>query len=80
MGINPHNNDPLVITIQHDNWDIRRVLIDPSNSTDILFWDVFQKIKLNLEDIQRFTGSLTRLSGDQVQIISYVTIEATFGE
>lgn len=31
MGINPSDNDPLIITIQHDNWDVIRVLIVPKS-------------------------------------------------
>lgn len=26
LDVNPHDNDPLVIIIQHKNWDIRRAL------------------------------------------------------
>lgn len=26
LDVNPHDNDPLVIIIQHENWDIRRAL------------------------------------------------------
>lgn len=40
MGINPHKNEPLVSIVQHDNWDIRRVLIDLGSSVNVVFWDV----------------------------------------
>lgn len=41
MGINPHGNNPLVITVQHGNMDIRHVVvIDPKSSGDIMFRDV----------------------------------------
>lgn len=43
VGVNPHDNDPMVITVQQGNWDIKRVLIDPSNSTGVLVYDAFQK-------------------------------------
>ena len=51
MHIHPHDDDPLVITVQHDIWDIMRVMIDPGRSTDILFWDAFWKLQLNLDDV-----------------------------
>lgn len=41
MRILPHNNDLIVIIVQHYNSNIKRVLIDPESSTDILFWDSF---------------------------------------
>lgn len=37
LGINPHENDPQVIIVQHDNWDIMCVLIDSGSSADVLF-------------------------------------------
>lgn len=68
MGIKPHDNDPLVITVQNGIWDIRCVLIDMGSSIDVMFWDVFQKLQLNLDDIQRFNDSQIGLSGEHVQI------------
>lgn len=37
LGINPHDNDTLVITVHIGNWDIKRILIDPGSSIDFLF-------------------------------------------
>lgn len=37
IKVNPHDNDPMIIIVQHDNWDIMRVLIDYGNSTDVMF-------------------------------------------
>lgn len=38
-----HDNDFMVINVHHDNWDIKRVLINPERSIDILLWS-FQKL------------------------------------
>lgn len=43
FDINLYDDDPLVITVQHGNLDIRHVLIDPISSADVLFWDAYQK-------------------------------------
>lgn len=37
LSINPHGNDPLVITSQHLKMDIRCVRIDLGSSIDVLF-------------------------------------------
>lgn len=37
IDFNPHNNDPLVITVHYGNWDIKYILIDQGSSTDVLF-------------------------------------------
>lgn len=80
LNTNPHDNDPLVIIIQHDNWDITCALINLGSSTDVLLWDVFQNLKLNLGHIQRFTGSFMGLSCERMQIMSCVTLETTCGQ
>lgn len=66
--------------MQQGNWDIKCVLADPSNSIDVLFWDTFQKLQLNPNDIKMFSGSLTGLLGEHVQIMSYITLGTTYSE
>lgn len=58
LNINPHGDDHLVFTVQHGNWDIRCVLIDPYNSTNFMFWDAFPKLQLDPNDIKTFSGYL----------------------
>lgn len=41
MKTKPHDNNPVVISVQHDNWDIKRVFIDLGSSGDFLFRDAF---------------------------------------
>ena len=80
LDINPHDNDPLVITVQHGKWDIKHLLIDLGSSVDTLFWDTFQRLQLDLEGIQRFNGSLTGLSGEHAQVMGYVALRITCDE
>lgn len=67
-GTNPYDNDPMVTTIQHDNWNINRVLVDLGSYDDVLFWDAFQKLQLDPNKIKVFIGLLIRLLGDKVQV------------
>lgn len=69
MCINHRDSDLLVITVKHGNWDMKCVLIDLRSLTGVLFWDVFYKVRLNLNGIQSFTGSVTGLSGERIQIM-----------
>lgn len=45
VGVNPKQDDPMVITVGIANWDIREVLIDRGSLTNILFWSTFQRLE-----------------------------------
>lgn len=40
----PHEDDPMVISMQIFDWDIKRVLIDLGSSTDIIYREVFERL------------------------------------
>jgi len=37
-------NDPMVITLEIENFTVKKVLIDQGNSVDILYWATYQKL------------------------------------
>lgn len=45
VGVNPKQDDPMVITVGIANWDIREVLIDRGSLTNIRFWSTFQRLE-----------------------------------
>lgn len=74
--IHPHNDDPIIITIRCDECEIIRVMLHKGSSTDILY---FERLRLNLDDLKGFKGSLVRFSEEYVQVKSYITLKTTFG-
>jgi len=62
----PHDNDPMVITLQILNWNIKRVLIDTSSSADILTYKAFDKMGLSEEQLQPFQGTLSGFTEERV--------------
>lgn len=38
VGIHPHNDDPMVITVKWEDCEIKRALINQRSSTNILYW------------------------------------------
>lgn len=46
----PHNdalhNDALVLTVNINTFNVKRVLIDPGSSSDIMYHSLFEKLKL----------------------------------
>lgn len=53
-GLIPHDDDPMVITLQIFKWDIKRVLINPGSSADIIYYDTFDRMGLDPEQLQPF--------------------------
>lgn len=46
-GIHPHNDDLMVISVKFEEWEIKRVLMDQGSSTNILYWDAFERMHLD---------------------------------
>ncbi|KAK2425775.1 hypothetical protein QL285_024519 [Trifolium repens] len=75
----PHDDDPLVIQVQILNCDVKRVLIDSGSSADIMYWDAFKAMQLSGEQLQLYHGTLVGFTGDQAEVMGYVTLLTTFG-
>ena len=58
----PHD-DPLVIMLRVEEFNIHRVLIDNRSSVDIIYMPAFQQMKLEKKRIRPFTSSLVSFVG-----------------
>jgi len=65
--------------VQILKWDVKRVLIDPGSSTDILYYDTFKKMGLDLEQLQPYKGTLAGFTSEQVHVRGYITLKTFFG-
>lgn len=74
-GIHPHDNDLMVITVRYGYWDIIRVLVNLGSFAYILYWDAFEELHLNLDDLNEFQGSLVGFLGNQVHMKGYITLK-----
>ena len=61
----PHD-DPLVIMLRVEEFNIHRVLIDNESSTDIIYLPTFQQMKLDKKRIKPFTSPLVSFIGDRI--------------
>ncbi|XP_072076834.1 uncharacterized protein [Arachis hypogaea] len=73
-------DDPVVITLQLGDLLVKKVLLDPGSSADVLFYSTFQKMKLSNNILQSTGGDLVSLSGKRVPIIGSVWLQTTLGE
>ncbi|XP_072058029.1 uncharacterized protein [Arachis hypogaea] len=73
-------DDPVVITLQLGDLLVKKVLLDPGNSADVLFYSTFQKMKLSDNMLQSTGGDLVGFSGERVPILGSVWLQTTLGE
>lgn len=63
ININPHNDDSMVIIMRCDDLEIKRVLIGQGRSANILYWDAFKRLILDLYVLKPFQGLLMGFLG-----------------
>ncbi|XP_072074435.1 uncharacterized protein [Arachis hypogaea] len=73
-------DDPVVITLQLGDLLVKKVLLDPGSSADVLFYSTFQKMKLSDNMLQSTGGDLVGFSGERVPILGSVWLHTTLGE
>ncbi|XP_015941655.1 uncharacterized protein LOC107467132 [Arachis duranensis] len=73
-------DDPVVICIQLGDLIVRKVLLDPGSSVDVLFFTTFEKMKLSHKILQPYHGDLVGFSGERVPVLGSVWLQTTLGE
>ncbi|XP_072064544.1 uncharacterized protein [Arachis hypogaea] len=76
----PNLDDPMVISIQVGELVVRKTLLDPGSSADVLFYSTFTKMKLSEKLIQPSSGELIGFSGERVPIMGHIWLKTTMGE
>ena len=74
----PHS-DALVVTMQIDNFDIKRILINPGSSAEIMYDSLFKGLGLGHEDLDRKVDPLYGFSSESVMPIGCVTVKVHAG-
>ncbi|XP_016192002.1 uncharacterized protein LOC107632878 [Arachis ipaensis] len=70
-------DDPVFITLQLGDLLVRKVLLDPGSSANVLFCSTFQKMKLIDNILQSTGGDLVGFSGERVPILGSVWLQTT---
>ena len=80
-GIKQPHDDPLVIMLRVEEFNIHRVLINNVSSTDIMYLPAFQQMKQDKKKIKPFTSPLISFTGDRIVprvIITLTVITGTY--
>ena len=78
-GVKQPHNDPLVIMLNREGFNTKRILVDNGSSADIIYLPAFQQLKLDLKRLRPFDSPLISFSGDRVYPKDIVTLTITVG-
>ena len=76
-GVRQPHNDPLVITLNIEGFNTKRILVDNGSSTDIIYLLAFQQLMLDPKRLRPFDSPLVSFSGDRVYPRGIVTLTVT---
>ena len=60
--LQPHD-DSLVVTIQIEGYDVRRVLVDQGSGAEIMYPNLYKGLNLRPEDLEKYNSPLVGLDG-----------------
>ena len=63
--IQPHD-DVLVVTLKINGYNVRRVMIDQGSATEIMYHDLFKRLKLKLENLTAYSSPMVSFEGKMV--------------
>ena len=78
-GVKQPHNDPLVIMLNIEGFNTRRIIVDNGSSADIIYLPAFQQLKLDPKRLRLFESPLVGFSGDKVYPRSIVTLIVIVG-
>jgi len=79
QAIDPQHDDPMVISMEIDDFAISKTLVDQGSSMDILYWGTFKKLRISEVEIQQYSESIMGFSGERVNTKGYIDLFTKFG-
>jgi hypothetical protein len=78
-GVQLPHSDALVFTMQIGDFDVKRILIDPGSSAEIMYDSLFKGLGLEHKDQDRKVDLLYGFSGELVMPVGRVTVKVHAG-
>ena len=78
-GVKQPHNDLLVIVLNIEGFNTKRILVDNGSSADIIYLPAFQQLKLDPKRLCPFESPLVSFNGDRVYPRGIVTLTVTVG-
>ena len=74
------HDDALIVSIQVGNYDMYWVLVDNGSSADILYYPVFQQMRINRGRLAPANAPLVGFGGTKVYPLGTITLPVTIGD
>jgi len=78
-GIDTRQDDPMVITIDVTNCEVRKTMVDQGSSVNVLYWKTFKRMGLDEEDILPLDKQIVGFSGERMDTKGYIDLHTKFG-
>ena len=78
-GVDPSQDDQMVISVDIDNFTIMKTLVDQGSSVDILYWKTFKALRIPIEEMMPYNDHAVSFSRERVGTKGYIELYTTFG-
>ncbi|XP_020203837.1 uncharacterized protein LOC109789330 [Cajanus cajan] len=65
QGIDPVQDDPMVISVEIHNCIVKKTLVDQGSSADILYWNTFKQLGISEKELVPYDDPLVGFSGER---------------
>ena len=77
-GLDHQQDDPMVITVNLENYVVKKVLIDQGSSVDIIYWATYQKLQLPTTSMVPYDELIYGFSREKVTTHGYIDLHTVF--
>ncbi|XP_020224153.1 uncharacterized protein LOC109806183 [Cajanus cajan] len=78
-GIDPDQDDPMVISVEIHNYIVHKTLVDQGSSADILYWNTFKQLGIPESELVPYDEPLVGFSGERVKTKGYTSCQPGLG-
>jgi len=73
-GVDHQQDYPMIITVEIENYAVKKVLVDQGSSVDILYWATYQKLQLSDTAMAPYDKPIYGFSGEKVSTRGYIDL------
>jgi len=78
-GIDPFQDDPMVIMVELEGFVVKKTLVDQGSSVDVLYWETFKKLQIPKGEVQLYEDQIVGFSKERVDTKGYIDLYTKFG-